>query len=453
MKVTVVSKKGLKTILKIFIDKKDIEEKIKIKLDELSKKANLKGFRPGKVPIAVLKRQFGKAIYGETLEKILQETSHQAVHDQKMKIAGQPKIDLKSHGEDKDLVYTMEVDELPSVKLQPIESIKFTDYEIEVSEKEINAKLNEIAKNQNNFIEKKPNEAAAIDDLVSFDYEAQVENKSFEGNQGKNTQLVLGKNLFIKGFDEQLVGVKKNQNKEVLVNLPENYPKKELANKKALFTCKILNVKKNVPVEINDEFAKNLGAKDIKDLKQLIENQINNQYKMSLDSFSKENILNQLEKMHEIKLPENLIEQELAIISQDLKKEDLENNKKEREDVAKKRIKLGLILNEFGEKNNLKVTENELQAEIQKQVQSMPNQQKQILEYFQKNPSAVASLRGTIYEEKIINSMKQKSKVLKKKISTAEAEDIIKEHSQKNQVKKSKKTNKSNLIKKKVRKK
>ena len=453
MKVTVVSKKGLKTILKIFIDKKDIEEKIKIKLDELSKKANLKGFRPGKVPIAVLKRQFGKAIYGETLEKILQETSHQAVHDQKMKIAGQPKIDLKSHGEDKDLVYTMEVDELPSVKLQPIESIKFTDYEIEVSEKEINAKLNEIAKNQNNFIEKKPNEAAAIDDLVSFDYEAQVENKSFEGNQGKNTQLVLGKNLFIKGFDEQLVGVKKNQNKEVLVNLPENYPKKELANKKALFTCKILNVKKNVPVEINDEFAKNLGAKDIKDLKQLIENQINNQYKMSLDSFSKENILNQLEKMHEIKLPENLIEQELAIISQDLKKEDLENNKKEREDVAKKRIKLGLILNEFGEKNNLKVTENELQAEIQKQVQSMPNQQKQILEYFQKNPSAVASLRGTIYEEKIINSMKQKSKVLKKKISTAEAEDIIKEHSQKDQVKKSKKTNKSNINKKKVRKK
>ena len=453
MKITVESKKGLKKILKIFIDKKDIEEKIKIKLDELSKKANLKGFRPGKVPIAVLKRQFGKAIYGETLEKILQETSHQAVHDQKMKIAGQPKIDLKSHGEDKDLVYTMEVDELPSVKLQPIESIKFTDYEIEVSEKEINAKLNEIAKNQNNFIEKKPNEAAAIDDLVSFDYEAQVENKSFEGNQGKNTQLVLGKNLFIKGFDEQLVGVKKNQNKEVLVNLPENYPKKELANKKALFTCKILNVKKNVPVEINDEFAKNLGAKDIKDLKQLIENQINNQYKMSLDSFSKENILNQLEKMHEIKLPENLIEQELAIISQDLKKEDLENNKKEREDVAKKRIKLGLILNEFGEKNNLKVTENELQAEIQKQVQSMPNQQKQILEYFQKNPSAVASLRGTIYEEKIINSMKQKSKVLKKKISTAEAEDIIKEHSQKNQVKKSKKTNKSNLIKKKVRKK
>ena len=453
MKVTVVSKKGLKTILKIFIDKKEIEEKIKIKLDELSKKANLKGFRPGKVPVAVLKRQFGKAIYGETLEKILQETSHQAIHDQKIKIAGQPKIDLKSHGEDKDLVYNMEVDELPTVKLKSIEEIKFTDYEIEVSEKEINTKLNEIAKNQNNFIEKKDNEPAVKDDLVSFDYEAQVDNKSFEGNQGKNTQIVLGKDLFIKGFDEQLIGAKKDQNKEVRVNLPENYPKKELANKKALFKCKILNVKKNIPVEINDEFAKNLGAKDIKDLKKLIGKQINSQYKMSLDSFSKENILNQLEKMHDIKLPDNLVKQELEIISQGLKKEDLENNKKEREEVAKKRIKLGLILNEFGEKNNLKVTENELQAEIQKQVQSMPNQQKQVLEYFQKNPSAVASLRGTIYEEKIINLMKQKSKISKKKISTSEAEEIIKEYSKKDQPKKSKKTAKSSPIKKKVRKK
>ena len=453
MKVTVESKKGLKTILKIFIDKKDIEEKIKIKLDELSKKANLKGFRPGKVPVAVLKRQFGKAIYGETLEKILQETSHQAIHDQKIKIAGQPKIDLKSHGEDKDLVYNMEVDELPTVKLKSIEEIKFTDYEIEVSEKEINTKLNEIAKNQNNFIEKKDNEPAVKDDLVSFDYEAQVDNKSFEGNQGKNTQIVLGKDLFIKGFDEQLIGAKKDQNKEVRVNLPENYPKKELANKKALFKCKILNVKKNIPVEINDEFAKNLGAKDIKDLKKLIGKQINSQYKMSLDSFSKENILNQLEKMHDIKLPDNLVKQELEIISQGLKKEDLENNKKEREEVAKKRIKLGLILNEFGEKNNLKVTENELQAEIQKQVQSMPNQQKQVLEYFQKNPSAVASLRGTIYEEKIINLMKQKSKISKKKISTSEAEEIIKEYSKKDQPKKSKKTAKSSPIKKKVRKK
>tara|TARA_B100001175_G_scaffold289955_1_gene274057 strand:- start:426 stop:1787 length:1362 start_codon:yes stop_codon:yes gene_type:complete len=453
MKVTVESKKGLKTILKIFIDKKDIEEKIKIKLDELSKKANLKGFRPGKVPVAVLKRQFGKAIYGETLEKILQETSHQAIHDQKIKIAGQPKIDLKSHGEDKDLVYNMEVDELPTVKLKSIEEIKFTDYEIEVSEKEINTKLNEIAKNQNNFIEKKDNEPAVKDDLISFDYEAQVDNKSFEGNQGKNTQIVLGKDLFIKGFDEQLIGAKKDQNKEVRVNLPENYPKKELANKKALFKCKILNVKKNIPVEINDEFAKNLGAKDIKDLKKLIGKQINSQYKMSLDSFSKENILNQLEKMHDIKLPDNLVKQELEIISQGLKKEDLENNKKEREEVAKKRIKLGLILNEFGEKNNLKVTENELQAEIQKQVQSMPNQQKQVLEYFQKNPSAVASLRGTIYEEKIINLMKQKSKISKKKISTSEAEEIIKEYSKKDQPKKSKKTAKSSPIKKKVRKK
>ena len=189
-------------------------------------------------------------------------------------------------------------------------------------------------------------------------------------------------------------------------------------------------MKKPEDVKIDDQFAKNFGAKDLADLKKLIKKQIQNQYKMSLDSISKESILNQIEKLHNIDLPDNLVQQELQIISQGLKKEDLDNNKTEREKIAKKRIKLGLILNEFGEKHNLKVDENELKNEIQKQVQSMPEQQKQILEYYQKNPSATASLRGSIYEEKIINLIKQKSKQTKKTISLKEAEVIIKSGSE-----------------------
>ena len=180
--------------------------------------------------------------------------------------------------------------------------------------------------------------------------------------------------MFIKGCDKKLLAAKKNQEKEVLVTLPENYPKKEFANKKASFKCKILNVKKPEPVKINDQFAKNLGAKDLNDLKQLVIKQIQSQYKMSLDALSKENILNQIEKLHEVDLPDNLVQQELALLSQGLKKEDVEKNKKESEKIAKKRIKLGLILNELGEKNNLKVDEQELKNEIQKQVQSMPGQ-------------------------------------------------------------------------------
>jgi len=464
MKVTVDSKKGLKTNLKVFVDKKTMDEKITSRLLELGKTITLPGFRPGKVPQDVLRRKFGKAIYGDVLEKVLKETSTKALEEKKIKVAGQPKLELKSYGEGKDLNYTLEIDELPSIKLQSLVSIKFTDYEINVTENENKKRIEEIAKNQNNFKDKNENETAKEGDLVIFDYNATINNKSFEGGEGKNTQIVLGKDLFIKGFDKQLVGCKKNQEKQVKAILPENYPKKEFANKEANFKCKILNIKRSEPVKIDDEFAKNLGAKDLNNLKELINKQIKNQYKMNLDALSKESILDQIEKLHKVDLPDNLVEQELNLITQSLKKEDVEKNKKENEKIAKKRIKLGLILNELGEKNNLKVDEQELRNEIQKQVQSMPEQQKQIIEYYQKNPSATASLRGSIYEEKIINLIKEKSKQTKKTISTKEAEELIKEHHKKHQedhntqedsqkVKKAKKSDKISKKEKKIRKK
>jgi len=461
MKVTVDSKKGLKTNLKIFVDKKTIEEKIGSRLIELSKTVNLKGFRPGKVPVDVLKRQFGKALYGEVLEKILKETSTNAIEEKKLKVAGQPKLNLKSYGEGKDLTYTLEIDELPTVKLQSLDSLKITTYEIKVTENEVKKKIEEIAKNQNNFKDKNENEKSENGDLIVFDYKATIDNKDFEGGSGKNTQIVLGKDLFIKGFDKQLINVKKNENVEVAAVLPQNYPKKEFANKKAIFKCKILNIKKAESVKINDQFAKSLGAKDMNNLNELVYKQIANQYKMNLDAITKENILNQIEKNHNVELPENLIQQELAIISQGLKKEDVEKNKKESEKIAKKRLKLGIILNELGEKNNLKVEEQEMKNEIQKQAQSVPGQQKQVIEYYQKNPSAVASLRGSIYEEKIINLIKQKSKQTKKTISINEAEDLIKQHHKDHQhfnegskvQKKPKKTVKSSKKLKKIRKK
>ena len=459
MKVTVDSKKGLKTNLKVFVDKKTIDERIGARLIELSKTVNIKGFRPGKVPVSVLKNQFGKAVYGEVLEKVLKETSTKALEEKNIKVAGQPKLDLKSYGEGKDLNYTLEVDELPTIKIQPLENIKFTEYQIKVTEDETKKRINDIAKNQNNFKDKDKSEIAKNGDLVAFDYKATIENKNFEGGEGKNTQIVLGKDLFIKGFDKQLEGVKKNQEKEIIVTLPENYPKKEFANKKANFKCKILNVKKPVSVKIDDEFAKNLGAKDLNNLKDLITKQIQNQYKMNLDALSKENVLEQIEKLHKIDLPDNLVNQELALISQGLKKEDMEKNKGESEKIAKKRIKLGLILNELGEKNKLKVDEQELKNEIQKQVQSMPGQQKQVLEYYQKNPSATANLRGSVYEEKIINLIKEKSKVTKKTISIKEAEKLITEqhksheHFNEEEYKKPKKTVKSTKKSKKIRKK
>ena len=198
--------------------------------------------------------------------------------------------------------------------------------------------------------------------------------------------------------------------------LPANHPKKELANKKTKFECKILNVKKSKESKIDDNFAKMMGAKDIKDLKSLIEKQISSQYSQALNSITKKEILDQIEKNHEVDLPQNLIDQEISIMTKNLKPEDKEKHKSNNEKLAKSRIKLGLLLNEYGEKNNLKVSDEEVRAEIQKQIKGMPGQEKMVLEYYQKNPSASQSLKGSIYEEKIIELIKSKIKLNVKEI-------------------------------------
>ena len=425
MKVTVDSKKGLKIDLKVFIDKKTMNTHMSEKYEELKKTVVLKGFRPGKVPVEILKKQFGKAIYGEVLDKVLKETSTKALEEKKIKVAGQPKINLKTFGEDKDLEYTIQVEELPKVEIEQINNIKLTNYDVKVSDKDIQKKIAEIAKNQNNFKDKKDDEKSQNGDLIVFDYKATVDDQNFEGGEGKNTQIILGKDLFIKNFDKYLLGVKKNQEVTAEIILPENYPNKKYSNKKAKFFCKVLNIKKPEIVQINNEFAKNLGAKDLNDLKILVSKQVHNQYKQTLDLITKNEILNQLDKFKEIEIPENLINQEVELLSQGMNNEEKEKNKLEHEKSAKKRIKTGLILNKFGEKNNIKVNEDEIKREIQKQINTMPGQEKMVMEYYQKNPSASASLRGGIYEDKIISLIKEKAKSQKKTISTDEAEKII----------------------------
>ncbi|MAH02917.1 MAG: trigger factor [Candidatus Pelagibacter sp.] len=425
MKVTVDSKKGLKIDLRVIVDKKTINDQMVGRFEELKKTVNLKGFRPGKVPIEILKRQFGKAVYGEVLDKVLKESSSKALEDKKIKVAGQPKIDLKKYGEDKDLEYTIHVEQLPKIKIKGIEEIKITNYEIKTTNMDTDKRIKDIAKNQNNFEDKKIEEAATLGDLVIFNYKATIDGKDFKGGEGNNTQIILGKDLFIKDFDKQLIGIKKQEEKIVEVTLPENYLHKEYSNKRAKFVCKIVNIKSPKEIIINDELAKTLGAKDLNDLKTIVSKQIQEQYKNTLDTITKKEILDQLDKFQNIQIPENLIQQEIELLNHGIKNEEIEKNKKANEETAKKRIKTGLILNEFGEQNNLKVNEEEIKNEIQKQIQMMPDQAKQVTEYYQKNPSAVASLRGGIYEEKIISLIKEKAKSTKKNITTDEAEKII----------------------------
>ena len=427
MKVKVENIKGLNKDLKVLIDKETMSSYMDEKYEEIKSTVNLKGFRPGKVPKEVLKRQFGKAVFSEVLDKVLKETSTKALEENKIKPAGQPKLDLKTYGEDKELEYVLSVTELPKVEVKSIEGIKYDQYSVKIDKSETDKRINEIAKNQPNFKEASPETKAKEGDLVILDYKATVDGKDFKGSEGKNTQLTLGKDLFLKGFDKQLLGVKKDDEKIVDATLPENFSEKELVNKKAKFNCKILNVKISEKIKIDDDFAKNLGAKDLNDLKSLISKQINDEYKNSLDQISKKQILKEIEKIKIDQIPQNLIEDEVKILSQGMNEDEAKKNKTNFIETAKSRIKTGLILNEFGEQNKIQVSEQEIQAEVQKQLRMMPGQEKMVMDFYQKNPSAVASLRGTVYEEKILDLIKEKGNPNKKEISKDEAEKILKD--------------------------
>jgi trigger factor len=425
MKIDILSKKGLKTTLSIIIDKKTIQNELDKRLTKLKSEVSLKGFRPGKVPTEVIKSQFGKSIYGEVIDKLLHESSHKALEEKKIKAAGQPKIDLKTFGEGKDLNYTLEVDSLPEIKLANFESFSATEFLVKIENKIIDEKISDIAKNNKSFSDKKDIEKAETGNQVVFDYSASVDGNKFEGSEGKSVKLELGKDLFLKGFDEQLIGVKKNETKTIKAILPASHPKKELANKKAIFECKVLNVQKPEDTKIDDNFAKNMGAKDLNDLKKLIEQQVASQYKQALDSITKKEILDQIEKLHKVELPKNLVDQEVHKMTHNLKKEEIEKHKTKNTKLAESRIKLGLILNEYGEKNTLKVSDDDVKAEIQKQIKGMPGQEKMVLDYYQKNPSASQNLKGAIYEDKILTLFKSKIKLTKKDIRVDEAEKII----------------------------
>ena len=245
MKVNVTSSKGLESSLTVVVTKKEIQDKIDLRLDEVKGTVNLKGFRPGKAPKELLKKQFGQALYGEVIEKTLNDSTFKALKDNNIKPAGQPKIDIKSSGEDKDLEFTIQVEKIPEIKSVKLDKIEIQKYEVKADKKDLENRLNQLAESSKKYNDKEQGKTAEKNDLLEFSYEATVDGKPFDGNKGEKLQIVLGKDLFIKGFDEQLIGVKKGDEKIVNTTLPENYPNKDLANKKSQFKCKIPSRTKN----------------------------------------------------------------------------------------------------------------------------------------------------------------------------------------------------------------
>ena len=260
MKIDIQSKKGLTTVLSISVDKKSIQKKMEERLSKVKDQVSLKGFRPGKVPSSVIKSQFGKAIYGEVIDQLLKESTTKAIEEKKLKVAGQPKIDLKSFGEGKDLNFELKLDILPDVKLKPLEKISIKEYEIDVENKIVKEKIKELLQQNKDYKEVGDEIKSEKDNQITFDYSATINGDKFEGSEGKGVQIILGKDLFLKNFDKELIGLKKGQEKIINSKLPPNHPK-ELADKLALFKCKVIKIQKAIPSKLDDEFAKKWGKK------------------------------------------------------------------------------------------------------------------------------------------------------------------------------------------------
>jgi trigger factor len=457
MKVNVTSSKGLESNLTVVVTKKEIQDKIDLRLDEVKGTINLKGFRPGKAPKELLKKQFGKALYGEVIEKTLNDSTFKALKDHNIKPAGQPKIDIQSSGEDTDLEFTIQVEKIPEIKSVNLDKFEIQKYEVKADNKDLELRLNQLAENSKQYKDKAEGSVAEKGDIVEFNYEATVNGEPFEGNKGEKLQVVLGQDLFIKGFDNGLLGVKKDDDKLVSVTLPENYPIKNLANKKSEFKCKIINIKFPEKIKIDDNFAKKMGAKDLSELKSMIEKQISGEFENITSQLIKKEILDQLDKKFKMDLPKGMLEDELKNVEHTFIHEKMnetgekdhskikldDKDKKEAKSIAERRVKLALVLNQIGEDNNIKVSSQELQVELEKQMRMYPGQEKVIREYYQKNPSELTKLRGPLFEDKVMNLIKEKAKVKVKAVTKDELQKIMKPDGEKSGTPKSKTSGKS----------
>jgi trigger factor len=454
MKVNITSSKGLESNLSVVVSKKEIQDKIELRLEEVKGSINLKGFRPGKAPKELLKKQFGQALYGEVIEKTLQESVFAALKDKKIKPASQPKIDIKSSGEDKDLEFTIHVEKVPEIKKIDLKKITIQQYEIKPDKKELDNRLKQLSESSKKYKDKDKSKTAEDGDLIEFNYEATIDGKPFEGNKGEKLQIVLGKDLFIKGFDKQILKSKIGENKKVKVKLPENYPNKELANKEAEFDCKILNIKFPEEQKIDDSFAKTMGAKDLKDLESMIEKQISREYSSITDQLVKKEILDKLDKEFKVDLPKGMLEDEIKNVEHTLVHEKMhetgekdhskvklsDSEKKEANKISERRVKLALVVTQIGEDNKIVVSAQELQGELEKQLRMYPGQEKNIKDYYQKNPNELTKLRGPIFEDKVISFIKGQVNLKTKQLSRDELQNLLNPETEE---KKSKKTSKT----------
>ena len=438
MQVTETLNEGLKRGYSIKLTAAELDKKVNEKLQEAQPDVEMKGFRKGKVPLALLKRQFGQRILGEAMQETIDGAMSKHFEDSGDRPALQPNIEMQNgekwkEGDDVEVSMTYEA--LPSIPDVDFSKIKLQKLVVKSDKAAVDEALDNLASSANDFKDRKKGSKAKDGDQVVIDFLGTVDGEAFEGGSSEDYPLVLGSNSFIPGFEEQLIGCKAGDDKNVKVTFPDDYGSKDLAGKNAEFACKVKNVKEPVPAKINDELATKFGAEDLKALKTQISERLESEYGGAARAVMKRQLLDALDKKVKFELPPSLVEAEAKQIAHQLfhdENPDIEGHdheevkpSKEHNKLAERRVRLGLLLAELGQKAELEVSDAEMTQAIMAQSRQYPGQEKEFFEFIQKNQQMQQQLRAPIFEDKVVDHIFEQAAVTDKKVDKTELQKAV----------------------------
>ena len=441
MQVTETLSEGLKREFKVVVPASELDAKVNARLDELKGRIRLDGFRPGKVPVAHLKRVYGRSAMAEVIEATVRDANNQIVNERGYKLAAEPKVTLPEEKDaieqliagKSDLNYTMAVEIVPPIELTDFKAIKLTRLTSDITDAEIEEAVARIAEQNKPFTERPAGEKAASGDRIVISFAGSIDGKAFEGGSGDDSTVLIGSNTFIPGFEDQLVGIAAGETRTLKVKFPEHYQAEHLAGKDAEFVVTAKSVETPGSVTLDDAFAKTLGLESIAKLRDAIKDRIARDHAGMSRQKVKRALLDELDKRHKFEPPPSLVEEEFTrvwkTVLQELEREHKtfadentteEKAKEEYRAIADRRVRLGLVLAEIGEKNNITVTDDELNRAVMEQARQFPGREQQVWDYYRKTPAAVAGLRAPIYEEKVVDFLLELAGVTEKKVPREE---------------------------------
>ncbi len=438
MQVTVTSADGLKRELTVQVPAGDLEARVGAKLDEMKNSIRLKGFRPGKVPVAHLRKTYGKQVMSEVIQETVGATSQKALEEQTLRPALQPEIALEGEIEPvlegkADLTYKMSFEIIPPFEMADFAKLSVEKPVSEVTDADVDEALKRLAENQKNFEPKAEGAAAEEGDLLTIDFIGRIDGEAFEGGTAEDAKLEIGSGRFIPGFEEQLKGVKAGDKTDVKVTFPADYGAANLAGKDAVFEVTVKEVQGPAEVKVDDEFAKRFGFDALDKLREALTQQIKSDYTRMSRMHLKRALLDALDTAHSFELPPSMVEQEFNQIWSQFEHElqhqgktaaDLEEPEEqirgEYRKIAERRVRLGLVLAEVGEKNKISVTEQELSQSLAERARQFPGQEREVYQFYQRNPNAIAELRAPIFEDKVIDFIAELAQVTEKPVTRDE---------------------------------